>query len=85
MDPTNIQNWTELGVAMATLVILFFVVKWFCQSLDRKDAAMNKIIGDFNVTMTNHITHEISQREKETNAIDKLSEVIERLLIKLDR
>lgn len=78
-------NWTELGVAMATLAILFFVVKYFCKALSDKDASMNKMVESFSTTINNHIVHEIAQREKETTAINRLNETIEKLIIKIEK
>ena len=67
---------TNLGVSGLTLGILFFIVRWFIQSITRKDEYIAKIVSDFNITITNHIKHETAVTNKNTKALDNLIKVI---------
>jgi hypothetical protein len=41
------QDYTQLGVAGATLAILFFIIRYFVASLDKKDAYIKEMISEF--------------------------------------
>lgn len=75
----------ELGTSGIMLGILFFIVKSFVASIKEKDEFIKELTTSFNKTINNHIAHETVQREKETATLERLANVIERLVDKPKR
>ena len=82
----DVSAFSQLGIGVATLVILWFVVKYFIEALTKKDVYIEKIVDNFSTTMNNHIDHETkaweaakSSQEKTTSALVKLTKAITRL------
>ena len=69
----DIAELTNLSVAGFTLLILFFIVKYFVQAMTSKDAYIAEITNAFNKTINNHLVHVTEQSKKETTALNKLS------------
>jgi len=81
----DIQTFSQLGMGMATLLILWFVVKYFIEALTKKDNYIKEIVKDFNITINNHIIHETEQAKKNTVALKSLTRAITSLTKKLDK
>ncbi len=82
----DLPAFSQLGIGLATLAILWFVVKYFIQALEKKDTYIEKVVGDFNTTMNNHIAHETQawesakkSQDKTTLALGKLTKAIVQL------
>ena len=75
----DITAFSQLGIGLATLLILWFVVKYFTETLTRKDEQMSKVISDFTVTIANHIAHETAAQNKTSTALDGLTKAIVKL------
>ncbi|MBZ5529714.1 MAG: hypothetical protein LAN71_17695 [Acidobacteriia bacterium] len=66
------EQITQLGISGITLAILFFIVRWFIQTINRKDAQISTMVDSFNTTINNHMAHE-------TKAFNNLAKVISEL------
>ena len=85
----DIQNFSQLGIDLATLAILLLVVKYFIRALTKKDQYLKEIVGGFqknvegfNTTVNNHIEHETQQAQKQTEALNNLARTISALAIR---
>lgn len=74
----DIASFSQLGIGVATLAILWFVVKYFIEALTKKDDYISKIIEDFNAAINNHMKHE-------TDAFNNLVKVIDKLTKRIDK
>lgn len=72
----DISAFSQLGIGLATLLILWFVVKYFIEALTKKDEYIAKIVGDFTVTITNHIVHETKAQNNTAKALEGLTKAI---------
>jgi len=82
----NIGQFTELGLGIATLVILFVVVRYFIKAISKKDDQIlnvldkfHKISESFNETVSNHISHHTDQAEKQIVVMKELSDGVKEL------
>ena len=73
----DIGAFSQLGIGIATLVILWFVVRYFIDALTRKDEYIKEVTRDFTQTINNHMKHE-------TDAFTSLAKAIEKLTKKID-
>lgn len=71
-NPMDIQTFSQLGMGMASLLILWFVVQYFIKTLTKKDRDFQKIVKRFNITINNHIAHETEQSKKQTSVLRSL-------------
>ena len=62
-------DYTQFGIAGLTLGILFIIVKYFIEAINKKDAELITLIKDFNITISNHMTHENEAFRELTDAI----------------
>ena len=69
-------DWTQLGIAGATLIILFFVIRYFISAMTKKDDQIIKMITDFNTTVSNHMDHQTDAFNALSNAIALLTQEI---------
>ena len=76
----DVSELTNLSVSGFTLLILFFIVKFFVASMTSKDAQIKEMTAGFNKTINNHIIHETIQRKRETEALESLTKAIDRLV-----
>lgn len=76
----DVQTISQLGMGGATLLILWFVVKYFIDTLQKKDAYIKEIVKDFNTTINNHIVHQAEQSKKQTAAFKSLTRAIGNLV-----
>ena len=74
----DITAFSQLGIGLATLLILWFVVRYFIETLTRKDEYIAKIVDNFTVTIANHIAHETAAQNKTSKALDGLTKAINR-------
>ncbi len=58
------ETLTNLGVAGATLAILFFIVKFFVSAITKKDDYITAITKNFTRVVENHIQHSTKALEK---------------------
>lgn len=79
----DIPAFSQLGIGLATLFILWLVVKYFIEALSKKDAYIEKVVDNFSTTMNNHIDHETKawesakvSQDKTTTALVKLTKAI---------
>ena len=79
------NDYSQLGIAGLTLGILFFIVRWFVDTITKKDEQISIITENFTKVMSNHIVHETKARVKETKMLGKLVTVITKLDKKLDK
>jgi len=71
------QDYTQLGIAGATLGILFLVVRYFIQAIDKKDSYITKITEQFSVTINTHLTNENEARKQEMAALTQVTGVLD--------
>ena len=75
----EIKTFSQLGVGIATLVILYIVVRYFIGALTKKDEQMVKIVEEFQKTINNHIDHEKEQWEKTAEILRELLTAVKNL------
>jgi hypothetical protein len=71
------QEFTQLGIAGATLAILLVVVRFFIQTLDKKDAYIQDITQKFSDTVNTHLANENIAREREMEALTRVLNVLD--------
>lgn len=71
------QDFTQLGIAGATLLILLIVVRFFIQAITKKDEYIKDITEKFSETINTHLTNENSAREKEMAALTQVIGVLD--------
>lgn len=69
----EVQTFSQLGIGIATLAILYLVVKYFIEAMNKKDVYIQELVSNFNKTMNNHIVHETAQAKKQTKALDNFT------------
>lgn len=72
----DIATFSQLGIGLATLVILWIVVRYFIEALTKKDAYIQEIVKSFNTTINNHIDHQTKAADKNTKALNSLVKAI---------
>jgi hypothetical protein len=75
----DVASFSQLGIGVATLVILWIVVKYFIEALTKKDDYIQVIVQNFNTTINNHIDHQTQQSAEMTRTIEALTRAINRL------
>ena len=65
-------QFSQLGVGMGALAVLYFITKRFLEQSSKKDKWIQFIIEKFDTTVRNHIAHS-SKIIKESNSIAKLT------------
>ena len=75
----DITAFSQLGIGLATLLILWFVVKYFIEALSKKDTYIEKIVDNFTITMTNHIEHETASWKEASIAQIRTSKSLDNL------
>lgn len=68
---TELQGFTQLGVAGITLAILFFIVRYFVDAMKAKDEHIYSATKEFTKVVGNHIDHS-------TKAMSELNKTLER-------
>lgn len=71
------QDFTQLGIAGATLAILFLVVRYFIQAIDKKDTYITRITEQFSVTINTHLANENEARKQEMSALTQVTSVLD--------
>lgn len=71
------QEFTQLGIAGATLLILFIVVRYFIQAIDKKDSYITAITKQFSETINTHLVNEGEARKKEMEALTQVTGVLD--------
>jgi hypothetical protein len=84
MEPT-FETVSQLGIGLATLFILWFVVKYFVKAIEKKDTQIQEMLKCWHKVVTNHIDHQTKAASKQTNALDALTNAINALIIKLEK
>lgn len=72
----DIATFSQLGIGLATLVILWIVVRYFIEALTKKDAYIQQIVKEFNTTINNHIDHQTQAADKQTKALNSLTKAV---------
>jgi len=67
---------SQLGIGVATLAILWLVVKYFIEALTKKDEYIQRVVEAFNTTINNHIDHSTQSQDKQTKALNQLTKAI---------
>lgn len=75
----DIATFSQLGIGLATLVILWIVVRYFIEALTKKDAYIEKLVETFNTTVNNHIDHATEAQTKQSRSLDALTRAVNRL------
>jgi len=74
--PTEAIPFAELGVGVASIAVILFIVKAFLSHLKAKDEK-------FTETVNNHINHSTAVNEQMVASNNKLGETLNRVLDKL--
>ena len=78
----NINDYVQLGGTVITVIL-------FLQYLNKRDTQFNKILckkdDDLLTLASNHISHSTEAMNKQTNAFEKLSICIDKLVASLDK
>ena len=72
----DIAAFSQLGIGPSTLLLLWFVARFFIETLTKKDEQISKIVEEFTVTIANHIVHETVAQNKTAKALENLTEAI---------
>ena len=72
----NIGEFSQLGIGLATLLILWFVVRYFIEAINRKDSYIMELVKSFNDTINNHMKKETESFDALTRTIKKISDKI---------
>lgn len=75
----DIAELTNLSIAGFTLLILFFIVKYFVAAMTLKDQQIKEMTESFSKTINNHIVHEQDAYEAQTKALRSLTVAIKNL------
>lgn len=70
-------EFANYGIAGATLFILFIIVKFFIQTIEKKDAQIQKITEKFSDTVNIHLANENDAREQEREALTRVINVLD--------
>jgi len=70
------QDFTQLGIAGATLLILLIVVRYFIQAIEKKDTYIQQITEKFSETVNSHLTRENEMMVKATDVLNHHTEVL---------
>lgn len=83
----DIATFSQLGIGLATLFILWLVVRYFIEAIGKKDEYIQKIVMEFNTTINNHIDHATQAQTKQIKSLDALTRAVNRLTAtsKIDR
>ena len=76
----DIEAFSQLGIGLSTLLILWFVVRYFIDTLTKKDEYIARIVSDFNTTINNHIDHSTKAQDKNSRALEQLTKALNKLL-----
>ena len=68
----------EYGVAIASMLVLGFVVRLFVSHVDKKDEKFTNVI-------SNHLQHSTESQQKLSSAIDQNTQATVRLSDKIDK
>jgi hypothetical protein len=71
------EQFTQLGIAGATLFILFLVVRFFIATIEKKDAQIQAITDKFSDTVNTHLANENIAREQEREALTRVINVLD--------
>jgi hypothetical protein len=75
----DVSLFSQLGIGLSTLVILWFVVKYFIEAMTKKDEYIIKLVEQFNTTINNHIQHQTAATEANADALKELTKAIANL------
>ena len=82
----DIATFSQLGIGLATLFILWIVVRYFIEALGKKEendnkktAAFTSTINKFNKTINNHINHQTAAALEQKKAMEALTEAIKEM------
>ena len=54
----DIPNLTELGFGLGSLALIWVVVRYFIDTVNKKDTQISTMVDAFNKTVSNHMKHE---------------------------
>ena len=77
----DISTFSQLGIGLSTLVILWIVVKYFIEALTKKDEYIQTIVKEFNMTINNHIDHATKAQIDMTRSLDALAKAVNKLTL----
>ena len=82
------MDWTQIVITTlataGTIVAGFFaLIRYFLKHLERKNGHIEKIVFDFNKTITNHLHDAAVESSKQNETFKHLTQAIERLIDKL--
>ena len=82
----DIATFSQLGIGLATLFILWIVVRYFIEALSKKEEAslkttkmFNQTILRFNKTINNHIVHQTAAAHEQKEAMEALTTAIKEM------
>jgi len=75
---TNLIDFIQLGVGGIAVVVVWFVVKRFLDSIDKKDKQVMEIVERFDKTITNHFHEDLESREKLRERLEQMGKKIEK-------
>ena len=70
-------EFANYGIAGATLFILFVIVKFFIQTIEKKDTQIQKITDKFSETVNTHLANENTARQREMEALTQVTGVLD--------
>lgn len=79
----NTPDFTELGFGLGALALIWVVVRYFIDTVNKKDTQIATMVEGFNKTINNHIAHETAQAKRQTAVLSKLDKSINCLLKEL--
>lgn len=79
----DIAAFSQLGIGVATLVILWVVVRYFIEALTKKDEYIKDVVKEFNTTVNNHLSHTTEAYRKQTAALNRLTKALGELMKEL--
>lgn len=75
----DIATFSQLGIGLATLLILWIVVRYFIEALTKKDAYIEKVVDQFNTTINNHIDHQTKAADETNEALHSLTKAVDKM------
>jgi len=81
---SGLPDFTELGFGLGSLALIWVVVRYFIDTVNKKDTQISTMVESFNKTINNHIVHETAQSKKETASLNKLASAIIALTKKIE-
>lgn len=71
------EQFTQLGIAGAALVLVLICIRFFINTIEKKDNQIQQITDKFSETVNTHLANENIAREQEREALTRVMGVLD--------